>query len=136
MLLQQKAFLGSVFLQVRVNSSRAFSFEFYICSPASLHRKKFMIEFTFLSFVCDGIDGWCARKFNQGIELCFGVFTAIIMRLTNLHLEFMDQLALYLLCGQQTVIDVKQMMAETINFLFSVVSVSTFGAVLDMITDR
>lgn len=22
-----------------------------------------------LSFVCDGVDGWCARKFNQGNEM-------------------------------------------------------------------
>nr|XP_017178964.2 probable CDP-diacylglycerol--inositol 3-phosphatidyltransferase 2 isoform X1 [Malus domestica] len=24
----------------------------------------------FISFVCDGVDGWCARKFNQGMRFC------------------------------------------------------------------
>ncbi|CAN7129504.1 unnamed protein product [Brassica rapa subsp. narinosa] len=57
----------------------------------------------FFSFCCDAVDGWCARRFNQGI-------TIFLFALTSLKLELDSLLFLTL--------------------------VSTFGAVLDMVTDR
>lgn len=67
MLLQQKYFLHSLLFQVRIDSSGASSF----CLFSSIMCVERIIRyflFFFISFVCDGIDGWCARKFNQGTE--------------------------------------------------------------------
>jgi phosphatidylglycerophosphate synthase len=36
------------------------------------------------SFVCDGVDGWCARKFNQGTVL---FFHGLLNSLNNIWLK-------------------------------------------------
>ncbi|KAG6762996.1 hypothetical protein POTOM_033524 [Populus tomentosa] len=64
----------------------------------------------FVSFVCDGIDGWAARKFNQGMIECSGIYLAK----WSLTTATIQGYLVHLFCC----------------------SVSTFGAVLDMVTDR
>ncbi|KAG5380556.1 hypothetical protein IGI04_028398 [Brassica rapa subsp. trilocularis] len=59
----------------------------------------------FFSFCCDAVDGWCARRFNQG---------------------FFQDLPITVICRK----------LELDSFLLLSSSVSTFGAVLDMVTDR
>ncbi|KAB5541596.1 hypothetical protein DKX38_014570 [Salix brachista] len=72
-------------------------FAFAIC----FSNKWIFCALYFISFVCDGIDGWVARKFNQGMVFFFP--GPLIVQYVN--------------CKGRD-------------------SISTFGAVLDMVTDR
>ncbi|BBH08613.1 phosphatidylinositol synthase 1 [Prunus dulcis] len=37
----------------------------------------------FVSFVCDGVDGWCARKFNQELDNIVSTFGAVLDMVTD-----------------------------------------------------
>ncbi|KAG5521296.1 hypothetical protein RHGRI_033747 [Rhododendron griersonianum] len=86
-------------------------FAFYICSS----NKKLFSVLYFVSFVCDALDGWFARKFNQGLALL--VYWPGLVFLSLLALDIAShwfQMYSTFLAGKASHKDVK----DSTNWLF------------------
>ena len=100
------AILCSLFCQVRILCflKGYFSFELiYISNIIGVFFpfffnvwKKWLCDFVFcdFSFVCDGIDGWAARKFNQGMVFSFPVFLLFNMWIIKVVIQVWMQIHL------------------------------------------
>ncbi|KAG5521297.1 hypothetical protein RHGRI_033747 [Rhododendron griersonianum] len=86
-------------------------FAFYICSS----NKKLFSVLYFVSFVCDALDGWFARKFNQGFYCVFSRPGLVFLSLLALDIaSHWFQMYSTFLAGKASHKDVK----DSTNWLF------------------